>query len=128
MSRHLIFNYACCQGVVNNNMLTQRSSCIGRLQVEKRVAKSICSSIICYIFVVCDVNQYMSRSSNLSLYSLNSNFSTSCIGKAQPKNAHIRKSQHETILADLNRYTTAMRLVIILMDDAIKHMCIWPLA
>ena len=32
-------------------------------------------------------------------------------------------SQHETILADLNRYTTATRLVIILMDDAIKHTC-----
>ena len=38
------------------------------------------------------------------------------------------KSQHETILADLNRYTTATRLVIILTDDAIKHACVWPLA
>ena len=40
---------------------------------------------------------------------------------------HACKSQHETILADLNRYTTAMCLVIILMDDAIKHTCIWTL-
>ena len=54
--------------------------------------------------------------------------STSCIGISQPKNTHIGKSQHETILADLNRYMTATRLVIILTDDAIKHTCIWPLA
>ena len=27
----LIFNYACCQALVNDNLLTQRSSCIGRL-------------------------------------------------------------------------------------------------
>ena len=27
-------NYACCPALVNNNLLTQRSSCIGRLQVE----------------------------------------------------------------------------------------------
>ena len=31
-------------------MFTQRSSCIDRLQVEKGVAKSICSSIKCYMF------------------------------------------------------------------------------
>ena len=41
----------------DNNLLTQRSSCIGRLQVANRVAKSIYSSIIFYIFVVCEVNQ-----------------------------------------------------------------------
>ena len=30
---------------------------------------------------------------------------------------------------DLNTYTTAMRLMaIILTDDAIKHTCVWPLA
>ena len=34
------------------------------------------------------------------------------------------KSQHETILADLDWYMTAMRLVIILMDGAIKHTCV----
>ena len=38
------------------------------------------------------------------------------------------KSQHETILADLNWYTTATSLVIIVTDDAIKHTCIRPLA
>ena len=41
---------------------------------------------------------------------------------------HTYKSQHETILANLNQYKTVMRLVIILMDDAINHMCVWPLA
>ena len=44
-----------------------------------------------------------------------------------PAQKHAYKPQHETILADLNRYTTATRLVTILMDDAIKHTCIWPL-
>ena len=30
---------------------------------------------------------------------------------------------------DLNPYTTAMRLMaMILTDDAIKHTCVWPLA
>ena len=38
MSRGLIFNYACCQALVNNNLLTQRSSNVGRLQVEKCVS------------------------------------------------------------------------------------------
>ena len=41
---------------------------------------------------------------------------------------HTYKSQHETILADLNENMTAMHLVIILTDDAIKRACIWPLA
>ena len=48
MSRCLIFNYACCQSLVNNNSFTQWSSCIGRLQ--EKMCKSICSSIKCYIF------------------------------------------------------------------------------
>ena len=34
--RHLIFNYACYQALVND-LLSQRSSCIGGLQVEKCV-------------------------------------------------------------------------------------------
>ena len=55
----------------------------------------------------------------MALYSLDSDFSTSCIGKSQYKNMHSYKSQHETILADLNRYTTAMHLI--LTDDAIKY-------
>ena len=41
---------------------------------------------------------------------------------------HIRKSQHLAILADLNRYMAKLCLVIILMDDAIKNTCVWPLA
>ena len=40
---------------------------------------------------------------------------------------HTYKSQHEIILADLNWYTTTMHLVKILMDDAVKHTCVWPL-
>ena len=41
----------------------------------------------------------------------------------------VYKSQHETILANLNRYTAkTLCLVVILMDDAIKHMLIWQLA
>ena len=40
----------------------------------------------------------------------------------------IYKSQHETILADLNQYTDNMVcLVITLTDDTIKYMCILPL-
>ena len=77
-------------------------------------------------FVVCDVNWYMvKQSSNLSLYSLDSDFSTICIGRSKAQE-HAYRSKHETILADLNRYTTARRLIIILMDDAIKHTCVWP--
>ena len=37
------------------------------------------------------------------------------------------KSQHEAILADLNWYTTATPLVVILTNDAIKHTCVWSL-
>ena len=57
-------------------MFTQRSSCIVRLQVEKPVG---------------------------ILFKHDNDFSSSCIGKSQPKNTH-NKSQHETILTDLNQY------------------------
>ena len=78
-------------------------------------------------FVVRDMNLYMMKwSSNLSSYSLDTNFSSSCIGKITAQE-HSYNSQHETLLADLNRYTAAMHLVIILTDDAIKHTHIWPL-
>ena len=40
---------------------------------------------------------------------------------------HLSLNMTETILAELNQYTTAKGLVTILMDDAIKHMCVWPL-
>ena len=41
---------------------------------------------------------------------------------------HAYKSQHETILADLNQYTAkTLCLVIILTNDSFKYMCIWPL-
>ena len=68
--------------------------------------------------------KWIKRSTNLSLYVLENEFSSSCIGKLQPKNTH--KSQHESILAALNQYTTKiLRSLIILTDDAIKLM--WPL-
>ena len=42
---------------------------------------------------------------------------------------HTYKCQHGTILAGLNWYTAkTLCLVIILMDNAIKYTCIWPLA
>ena len=69
--------------------------------------------------VACGVNQYIiKRSSNLSLYSLDSNLAPALLANHSPKCAY--KSQLETILADLNRYMAATRLII-LMDDAIKH-------
>ena len=41
------------------------------------------------------------------------------------KNTHIHKSQHETILGDLNRHTAkTLLLLLILADDAIKYTCI----
>ena len=68
------------------------------------------------LWLVRDVNSYMmKRSSKLSSYSLDS---TSFIGISQSKN----KSQHETILSNLNRSTIVTWLVIILTEDAIKHM------
>ena len=82
-------------------LLTQRSSRIGRLQIEK--CEGFRSSIKCNItiyFIARDVNQYMMKQfSNLSSYLLDS---TSCISKSLPKNTHIY-SQHETVLAELNR-------------------------
>ena len=42
---------------------------------------------------------------NLSSFVLDNVFSSCCNGKSQPKNTHISKFQHETILADLNWYT-----------------------
>ena len=42
---------------------------------------------------------------------------------------HACKSQHQTVMSDLNRYIAkTLRSVIILTDDAIKYKCIWPLA
>ena len=43
----LIFSYTCCEALVNSNLFMQRSSCIGRLHVGRKMCKSICSSIIC---------------------------------------------------------------------------------
>ena len=57
-----------------------------------------------------------------------SQFSEANFYIGNPTKEHAYRSQHETILADLNRYTTATRLVIILTDDAIKHTYAWPLA
>ena len=60
----------------------------------------------------------MKQSSNLSSYSLDGDFSTTCIGKSQPKNKHVSLNMDHP--ADLNQYTAATLLVTILTDDAIK--------
>ena len=107
------------------NLLTQISSCTGRLQVE---------NVLVYLFKhnmshICSLwseSIHDERSCNLSSCSVDSNYSTSCTGKSQPKNTHVILNMKH-ILTDLNQYTTAMHLVIILTDDAIKHTCIWPL-
>ena len=62
----------------------------------------------------------MKKSSNLSSHSLDSDFSSSCIGKSQPKNTYTYRYQHETILANLNQYMAMTHLVIILMDDELS--------
>ena len=105
-------------------LFTQRKSCIGRLQVKICVSLFVQALNVTY-FIVHDVNPYMMKwSFNLSSYSLDSDFSSSCI--TAQEDAY--KSQHETILAKFNRYTEGMCLEIILTDDAIKQMCIWPVA
>ena len=73
--------------LVVSHLLTQRSSCIGRLQLEKHVSLFVQALNVTY-FVVRDVNRYVhdERSFNLSLYSLDG---TSYIGISQPKNTHI---------------------------------------
>ena len=69
--------------------IAKDSHYIGRLQVEKHVNPYVQGKNVTY-FVVHDVNRYMmKRSSSLSLYSLDSDFSSSYIGKSQLKNTHI---------------------------------------
>ena len=65
----------------------------------------------------------MKQSSNLLSYSLDSDFSTSCIGKSQPKNMHM--SQHGTIFGWLESIHGNNMLGNNLTDNAIKHKCIW---
>ena len=78
-------------------LLTQRSSCIGRLLLEKRA--SLFVQALRY-FVVCDVNQYMmKRSPNLSSYT---HLIAIFIRKSHAVQERAYKSQHETILADFN--------------------------
>ena len=103
-------------------MSTQRSNCIGTLWAQ-HVTKSICSSIKRYIFVVCDEPTH--GKNHLPIYP-HTHFSSSCFDKSQPTTY---KSQHETILAVLNQHTAkTLCLLIILMDNAITHMCIWSFA
>ena len=111
--------------LIVRRLLTQRSSCIGRLLVEKRVAKSICSSIRCYIFGSSVHDEMIFQSSNLLSYSLDS---TSCIGISQPKNMHISLNMKPSWLSWIGIRQRCMYLVIILTYDAIKHTCVWPLA
>ena len=77
------FNHACCQTLVNYSSLTQRSSFIGRLQVERCVSLFVQAYYVTYLQFV-----MMKLFCNLSLYSLDSDNSTSCIGRSQSKNAH----------------------------------------
>ena len=87
---------------------------------------SICSSINHYIFRNSwETRTWWTGSSELSLYSLDSDFSSSCIGN--PKNNYKNLNMKSSWLT-LNRYTTKTYLAIILTNDAIKYMCIWPLA
>ena len=60
--RCLIFNYACCQALVNNNLFTLRSSCIDR--------KKICLFAQAYDVTYFVVHDVMKGSSNLLLYLL----------------------------------------------------------
>ena len=65
----------------------------------------------------------MKLSPSLSLYSHDNYFSINCNWQVTIQE-HAYKSHHETIVADFNRYMATARLVIILMDDTFKHMCI----
>ena len=96
--------------LVNNNLFTQRSSCSGRLQVEKYASLYIHSSRKCYIFrnlwhIYCGT-------------CLIAILAVPILANNSPK--HTYESQHKTILADLNRYMANTCLIIILMDDAIS--------
>ena len=66
-------------------IFTQRSSCIGRLQVEKCVSLLICSSTKCYIFHSswCEsvYGEMIYWSTNLLSHTLDNDFSSSCISK-----------------------------------------------
>ena len=65
---------------------------------------------------------------NLWLYSLDNNFSSSCIGKSQPKNTHTSLNIKPSWLAWIGTPQKHACMVIILTDDAIKYISIWPLA
>ena len=56
-----------------------------------------------FVLIVHDINQYMVQMIYHN-YGLDKDSSSSCTGKSQPKNTHTYKSQHETMLADLNQY------------------------
>ena len=83
-------------------MFTQRSNYIGRLQTDKCTNLLICKYKMLHIswFVI-----YMNRYILKTMYhpTLESDFSSSCTGKSQPKNTHISLKK-ETILTDLNRH------------------------
>ena len=108
-------------------MLTQRSSCIGRLQVEKHVSWLVEAWNVTY-FIVHEVNQYMVKriygSINLSWYVLDINFISSCIGTSQPKNMHLSLNIKSSWLTWIG---TRQKHCAWLTDDAIKYMCIWAL-
>ena len=84
--------------------------------------KSIGSSIKCYIFhgSWCES---VHDETIFTIYHCTHLIAPAVLAYHSPEQAY--KSQHETILADLNWYMTATHLVIILLYDAIKHTCVW---
>ena len=70
------------------------------------------------------ISTWLKWSINLSSYALDNNFSTSSVGKSQPKNMYVSLNMKPSRLVTDKIFC----LLVILMDDAIKHMCIWPLS
>ena len=74
-------------------MFTRIISCIVRLHVEKHVSLFVQGYNVIYVIVHdADDNPYIVKTiypSTYYLYALDNNFSSSRIGKSQPKNMHI---------------------------------------
>ena len=99
-------------------MFTQRSSSIGRLQVEKPISLS---SIKCYINIV-QWFELVHSENDLPVYCCTclTTIAAAVLANHGPR-THIQvSSQHETILADLNQYMAkTLCLLITLTEDAI---------
>ena len=101
-------------------MFTQKAAVL--VDYMYKNCKSICSSTNCCIF--CDMNQYIVKAIyNLPSYVLDNNFSSSCIGKSQLESMHISFNMNPSWMT----WIKTLHLLIVWMDDAIKHTWIWPL-